>query len=211
MADYNPQQVVGEWGEEGVRVLFDLKVADPQGRGNVPDLASREEAFYVEVKSSAFNNGGVINKGQLYRFDRIVNARRFYAFVFHSVTDNMRETFPTKADLLAALDLRSLYILPFSIVKAHFDGSKKRRTAKHDDFVQLNEAQARAIFDQDRKTWARLNLMLFAQRGLTGGIGEYKAIIPHKKGVRQHRNIHIVTREGHLEKELLASFHPELL
>lgn len=194
MADYNPQQVVGEWGEKRVSALFDLVRNDPRDGWNVPDLIARGEPFYVESKASAFNNGGVINKRQLYRFDSLVNMKRFYAFLFHSVTDNMRETFPTQADLLEALDPRSLFLFPFSVVRAHFETSKVRQTPRHDDFVQLNEAQARAIFDKDRETWVRLGL----------DSGNYEVVSLEGK-------VHVMTRGTDLRRELRRSFHPENL
>ena len=59
---YNPQQVVGDFFEDRVSKILNLRRIDINAEGNVPDLASKDGSFYVEVKASAFSNGGVIKK-----------------------------------------------------------------------------------------------------------------------------------------------------
>jgi hypothetical protein len=90
--------------------------------------------------------------------------------------------------LRAALDLRSLYVFPFTIVKAHFEHSHKRTNPYHDTFVQLCESRAKAIYDGDRSAWSNLGLRK----------SSYRFISPHEK-------LHLVTREGYLEKEIIKS------
>lgn len=190
---YNAKNIVGDFFEERVMKIFDLIRTDPNQTGILPDLASRDGSFYVEVKSSAYYNGGVINERQLLGFDEMVNARRFYAFVYHSIR-NMEKNYPTGEELRDALDLRSIYMFPFSITMAHFNKSHKRTPPNHDCFVQLNESFAGSIFNHDAGAWEHLEL-------------ENKEYVPSKP----HEKVHILTREGNLEKEILESFHPEFV
>ncbi len=191
---YNTTQIVGDFFERKVGRIFDLERTDPNALGVVPDLISKDGSFYVEVKASAYNNGGVINRGQLYRFDKGIDVRRFYAFAYHPIAGHMQRDYPTAKGLRRALDLRSLFLFPFSITKAHFENSKKRRHPKHDDFVQLRESLAKKIFGLDEEVWEHLGL----------GKESYKITRPHEK-------IHIITREGYLEQQILDLFHPELI
>jgi hypothetical protein len=187
---YNPQNIVGDFFEEKVMQLFDLIRTDRKRLGNVPDLMSKDCSFYVEVKASAYNNGGVINKTQLFRFDKEIDIRRFYAFVYHSISRDMQKDYTSKKELRKALDLKSLYLFPFSIAKAHYKNSKPRTHPKHDDFVQLKESLAQKMFAKEAEAWQHLGL----------DDGEYKTIQLHKK-------IHIVTKQGYLEQQILDSFH----
>jgi len=191
---YEPRLVVGAFFEQKLIEIFDWKLADTKNEGEVPDLVSRDGSFFVEVKASAYNNGGVIKRTQLYTFDRSVRVRRFYAFAYHSISRlvSMAKEYPTEEKLREALDLRSLYLFPFSIVKAHFEKSRKRTNPRHDDFVQLRESLAQKIFDSDEETWARLGL---PRR-------KYRMTQPHEK-------VHIITREGYLENEILESLRLE--
>jgi hypothetical protein len=191
---YNPQKVIGDFFEERLMQLFDLARSDPEMSGSTPDLAARDGSFFIEVKASAYNNGGVINKSQMRGFDKRTGVRRFYAFAYHSVAGCMQEEYPTADELMGSLDIRSLYIFPFSVVKAHYECSKPRTHPRHDDFVQLRESQARRIFSRDPGTWAKLRL----------NADEYRTTEPHER-------VHIMTRAGYLENELLDSFHPELI
>jgi hypothetical protein len=191
---YDAKHVVGDFFEQKVMGLFDLVRTDQNMLGVVPDLISRDGSFYVEVKASAYDNGGVINKTQLYRFDEEIFIRRFYAFAFHSINRHMQRGYPTENGLRSALDLRTLFLFPFSVTKAYFEKSKKRVHPKHDDFVQLRENLARKIFEGHRDTWEYLGLRQ----------EEYKKAKPHEK-------IHILTRNGYLEQQILDSFHPEFL
>lgn len=188
---YNPQQVVGAFFEKKIMQLFDLTKADIKNNGNVPDLISKDLSFFVEVKASAYDNGGVINKTQLYRFDKNINLRRFYAFAYHSLSRGtcLKKTFP-KADLLIqSLDLRSLYLFPFSLVKAYFESSKKRENPNHDTFVQLRESMADRIFKKDEEIWEKFDL----------NQNKYQTISLSEK-------VHLITNQGNLEKQILESF-----
>lgn len=186
------RMIVGDLFEKKVKNLFDL--SDKTGFNISPDLISKEGSFYVEVKASSYVNGGVINKKQLSKFDKKINTRRFYAFTYHSLWKNMRKDYSTEKNLIKALDLRSLFLFPFSVVKAYFDNSYKRINSGHDIFVQLIESKATKIFEKDKDTWAHLGL----------NYNNYKTASPHEK-------IHILTRNGHLEQTILSTLHMESL
>jgi|GEM_PF-3201001 len=189
---FEPREVVCGVFEKKVTQMFNLEWADVRDLGHVPDLISKDKTFFVEVKAAAYDNGGVINMGQLRRFDKEVMVRRFYAFPYHSVNRGQAHRFPTEEALRDALGLRSLYLFPFSVVKAHFNASWKIRNPKHDDYVQLRESLANRIFGKDAEAWRKLCL----------DPSQYKMAKPHEK-------IHIVTRDGYLEQQLLNSFNPE--
>jgi len=184
---YNTQKAVGDFFENRVIQLFDLQ----RSGGELPDLTSRKRKFFMEVKASAYTNGGVINQGQIQRFNQEINIRRFYAFAYHSIGKNMGRSYATREALEADLDLRSLYIFPFSIVFSYFNASDKRRTPFHDTFVLMREKTAEKIFLEDAETWKKLELKT----------EDYKMIQPHKR-------VFIITRQGNLEQELLNSFRP---
>jgi hypothetical protein len=176
--------------EKRVAKIFGLVFPDKKYQDIWPDLISKDGSFLVEVKASSYVNGGVINKKQLNKFDKQTNKRRFYAFPYHSITKDMGKNYPTKKALEEALDLKSLFLLPFSIVKSHFDNSHKRETPHHDTFVQLIESKAENIFGGNKKTWTHLKLCY----------DYYKPISPHKR-------IHILTKNGYLEEKILSSFN----
>jgi len=190
---YHPQNLVGDFFENKLIKLFDLVRLD-SNRGINPDLASKDNSFFVEVKASSYLNGGVINKGQLYRFDRIVDTKRFYAFAYHSIIKNMQKDYPTKEKLEDVLDLKSLFIFPFSIIKSYFEHSKPQKHPKHDDFYQLKERFAKGIFNFDEIMWKYLDL----------DKKEYQ-------GISLNENIHVMTNQGKFEQAFLNSFHPEFL
>lgn len=183
---YSPQRVVGDFFEAKLMRIFDLSKSQTE---ELPDLVSRRKNFFMEVKASACTNGGVINKGQLERFDEEINVKRFYAFAYHSIIKNMGRNYATKDSLEDDLDLRSLYVFPFSIVFSYFQNSNKRKTPLHDTFVLMREKTADRIFSGEPETWKNLKL----------DIRQYKMARPHKK-------VRIITRNGNLEKELLNSF-----
>lgn len=185
--------IIGNFFEQKVMQLFDLTRKDRNSGGIIPDLISNDGSFLIEVKASAYDNGGVINKGQLYRFNKENYPRRFYAFAYHSL-HNINKNYFEEQQLRGSLDLKSLYLFPFSIVKAHFQMSKKLTNPKHDDFVQLRENFAEEIFKGDEKAWKHLNL----------NFEDYKQAKPHNK-------INILTRGGFLERKILDSFHAESL
>ncbi len=68
MSIYYPQTIIGDFFEERVEQIFDLVRIDKKMQGNVPDLKSKDNSFYIEVKASRYDNGGVIRKNQLFRF-----------------------------------------------------------------------------------------------------------------------------------------------
>jgi len=189
---YDPREVVRSVFEEKVSRIFSLEWADVRNLGHVPDLVSRDRSFFVEVKAAAYDNGGVINMGQMRRFDMNVMSRRFYAFAYHSINRGKMKDFPTEEGLRQALIMRSLYLFPFSIVKAHFEKSWKISNPKHDTYVQLRESLARKIFEKDAETWSRL--------GLDPNL--YNMARPHDR-------IFITTRNGYLEQQLLDSLKTE--
>src|SRR3989338_10928957 len=194
---YDTRRIIGKFFEHKVIQLFDLVIADSEDSGRVPDLISRDGSFYVEVKSSAYNNGGVINENQLNRFNKKIqakNSRRFYAFGYHSITKNIQEQFPTEQELSEALSIRSLYLFPFSIVRAYFSHNTKINTPKHQSFVQLREKQAERIFTRDEDIWRCLRLNPKYYRPLN-----------------LHDKVKIMTRNGRLEQQILDSFHPEFI
>jgi hypothetical protein len=194
---YDSRRVIGKFFEHKVIQLFDLAIADSEDSGRVPDLVSRDGSFYVEVKSSAYNNGGVINENQLNRFNKKIQAktsRRFYAFVYHPIAKNIQEQFPTEQELSEALSIRSLYLFPFSIVRAYFSHNPKIKTPKHQSFVQLRENQAQRIFAGDEDIWQCLRLNP-----------------KHYRPLNLHDKVKIMTRNGHLEQQILDSFHPEFI
>ena len=100
---YHTTKIVGDFFEQEVMRLFRLVRTDPNASGILPDLVSGDNSFFVEVKASAYNNGGVINRGQLYRFDKDVDRRRFYAFAFHPISRHMQRDYPTEKKLRSAL------------------------------------------------------------------------------------------------------------
>ena len=191
---YNVRLAVGDFFEQKLMQLFDLTRIDLSAEGSVPDLISKDSSFYVEVKSSSYNNGGVIKEKQLYAFDHIINARRFYAFVYHSIRKDVQKQYPTERQLKRALDLRSLFLFPFSIAKAHFENSQKRDYLTNDYFVQLREALAKKIFEKDPLAWKHLQL----------NPKNYKHSQPHEK-------VRILTKQGNLEKQILSSLNPKFL
>ena len=189
---YDPRGVVGDWGESIVRNAFCLEETDSD---DLPDLVSQDGSFYVEVKTTAFNNGGVIKGRQLVKFDENVNAKRFYAFVFHPLTGNMGRTYINEERLWAALSLQSLYIIPYSVVTAHFDASKKKPYPPDDVFVQLHEKHAKHIFSGDYGIWkVSLNLA------------------PSQYSMKElHERVKLITRNGNLEDEIVNSFDPKVI
>jgi len=181
----DPREIVGSFFEKKVADLFALRKADQSNSGDLPDLVSADGCFFVEVKASAYNNGGVIKKAQLLRFDSTINRRRFYAFAYHSIGKNMQKRFPTRKRLEAALDLRSVYLLPFSIVLTYFDRSKKRINQKYGEFVQLRESVAGQIFTLQDEAWTRLHLNRV----------DYMT-------TKLHERVYVMTRKDHLLKDI---------
>ena len=191
---YDPRKVVGDFFEEKLRLLLNLNRYDDRGNGSVPDLISKSNSFYMESKASAFNKGGMIKEKQLLKFNEERGIRRFYAFGYHSIVNGRLARYKDEDRLRNSLDLRSLYIFPFSIVMAYYEHSKKIRAPNNGFYIQLREQDARNIFSGKKRVWENLDL----------DIADYK-----KRNL--HPKIHLITREGHLEQEILNSFNPEFL
>ena len=191
---YDPRRIVGGFFEQNVMELFGLVRTDMEQAGTVPDLLSRDGSFFVEVKASSHSNGGVINKGQLYRFDDNIDKRRFYAFAYHSIARHMARDYPTEEELRAVLKMRSLFLFPFSVTKAYFEALPKKVTKGHDDFVQLKESDAKRIFYKDNDIW------------------NYIGLRPEDYGYEKpHESVHIITRGDYLKDEILYSLDLKLL
>ena len=186
----DPREVVGTHFEKLVKNIFNLLEPDSREYGLMPDLTSREGSFDVEVKASSYTNGGVINEKQLMGFNNFNEVKRFYAFAYHSITKNMKKKYPTADKLKDALELKSLYLFPLSIVKAHFETSKKRKPKNHDAFVSLKEKHAKEIFELEKGIWNRLKL----------NQDDYNLVQPHD-------NVYIVTKFKFAEEEILNSFN----
>ncbi|MBW3002657.1 hypothetical protein KY338_05860 [Candidatus Woesearchaeota archaeon] len=191
---YDPRKTVGNWGEAIVREAFNLVSTENE---ELPDLISKDGSFYVEVKTSAYNNGGIIKGKQLARFDEQVNKRRFYAFAFHqiSIAVRLKKKYCTTGKLYTALTLKSLYLLPFSVVMAHFDASKKKPYKGEDVFVQLNEKQAEHICSGDYGIW-RVSLQLLP--------------ISYSR-CRLHEKVQVITKDGALEHRIKKAFNPKVI
>ena len=191
---YDPRRIVGDFFEQRVMELFGLIRTDVEQVGDVPDLVSRDGSFFVEVKASSHSNGGVINKSQLCRFDDQIDKRRFYAFAYHPIAKHMARDYPTKEELRDALEMRSLFLFPFSVTKAYFEASRKKSPSGHDVFVQLKESDAKRIFYQDNDIWNYIGLRP----------EDYSYENPHEL-------VYIVTSGSYLKDEILYSLDLKLL
>lgn len=191
---YDPRKTVGDWGEAIVWNAFDLEPTDNQ---ELPDYESKKGSFFVEVKTSAFNNGGIIKGKQLAKFDEHVNKRRFYAFVFHqiSIATRLRKTYQATGRLYTALTLKSLYLLPFSVVRAHFDASKKKPYMHNDVYVQMDEKQAEQIFSGEYKLWK-------TRLGLSPTAYSRKEL---------HERVRLITNNRALESRIKKAFNPAVI
>ena len=177
------RKVIGNFFEEEVMRIFSLERADILSEGNVPDTRAKDKSFYVEVKASSYTNGGVITSRQLDRFDKEINSKRFYAFCYHSITKHLERDYKTEKLLTNALDLKSLYLFPFSIVKSHYINSNKRGCSSIPFvYVQLKESDASRIFQKDNETWEKLRLEA----------KDYDFF--------QKKNLYVVTRQGKLDE-----------
>ena len=192
MVYYNPRNVVGTFFEQKTKRIFDLLESDAGHLKKSPDLMSKDRSFYVEVKASAYDNGGVINEGQIRKFKNEIKERRFYAFLFHSITKDMSKRYSNATRLITSLDLKSLYLFPFSIVLAHFENSEIKTTSSHDGYVQLNEERAKKIFEKNAEFWKHL------------GLNPENYIMK-----TLHEKVFLVTKEGYLEDKIIGLFNPK--
>ena len=106
----------------------------------------------------------------------------------------MQSRYPTDRRLRKELDLRSLYLFPISIVVAHFNNTHKRKHSSADRFVQIKERFATNVYRRKTNTWQHLGLEQ----------GDYSFLQPHER-------VHILTRRGYLERQILESFSPEFV
>ena len=151
----NTQQFIGNYFEDLLARMFRLKRVDSNFSHKEPDLSNEE--FCIEVKSSKYDNGGVIKRRQL-RYLENFHLECLYAFPYHELKTPVRKYYPSDRALLRAISLRSLYIFPLDVVKARYETSYKRPYPTGDDFVQIRESLASGIFDDDADIWKRLHL-----------------------------------------------------
>ncbi len=201
---WNPSNVVGDYFERRISRLFGLIRMDVNEEGLVPDFRARDQSFYVECKASSrkSSSGGVIKGEQISRFLDEIEQRRFYALAFHPIIDKMVSAYPTARRLKNALaktsDQVEYFIFPFSVICAFYVSKKPRYKyrdrKKREPFTTLSYNEARRIFSLDTEYFASLGLdpKQYQQREL-------------------HERVHILTRQGRLEAELVKSFHPEFL
>lgn len=188
---YDPKRVVGDVFEAKVATIFDLKRVDSRQIGRNPDLVSKDGKFSVEVKAGGKDNCAVIRGNQIIRFnDDTTNTRRFYALAYHAV-EGIEKRGISKKQLRRELQLIALYLFPFSVVWAHYQHSPKKLYSDNDDYVPLKRIEAQKIFEGNLVSWSRLGI----------DYSLYQTIIPHRK-------IFIMTKQGNLEKEILASLNP---
>jgi len=180
---YNVQKVVGDFFEDFIENLFDLIPSESE---DLPDKMAKDGSFFVEVKSGSYKNCCVIKKNQLFRYDKEINQRRFYAFCFHSLDGKLKDKYATSNLLKKDLSLKSAYLFPFSVVFAHYHSSTINRYPGDDFVVKMRKNNAFNIFNLNSNEWKRLDL----------DKSRYKIKKPFKK-------INIMTREGHLERKLL--------
>jgi hypothetical protein len=151
----NTQQLIGDYFEDLLSLMFKLKRIDRNFSHKEPDLHG--DTFDVEVKSSRFTNGGVIKGWQLeYLENRSIDCP--YAFPYHELNTPISEHYATERALLRAVYLRSLYIFPISVVRARYDTGYRRPYPTGDDFVQIRESLAKDIFSGKSWIWKTLNL-----------------------------------------------------
>ena len=199
MKKYSPPRIVGDYFEIKIAETFDLVRIDIARDGNIPDLRARDGSFYMECKASSVDrtHGGVVKGKQLVRFLEEINKRRFYAFAYHVVTENMQENYPTARRLRNQFSRTShqvqYFVFPFSIVLAFYLLKPKsyKDLARKEPFVKLSYKQAQLIYSLDEE---------FLRLGLDPR--EYKQ-------KELHERVHLLTRQGNLEDRLVNSFHPE--
>jgi hypothetical protein len=94
----------------------------------------------------------VIKIPQLNRFSELEGAPRFFIFGYHSLK-YIFYTYSSEEKLIEALDTRSIFIFPFSVVHTYVNSSKVKQTPKHSDFVQLIESKANKIYNKEQEMW----------------------------------------------------------
>jgi hypothetical protein len=182
------RRIVGGWFEEKISRILNLRKTNGIDE---PDRISKDGKFYVEAKASSYLNGGVIKREQLEKFNGLINAKRFYAFGYHSITKNMMRDYNTEKSLRTALDknFKSVYLFPFSIVKAFYENSKESFVPGHFSYVLMREHHAKEIFLYDLAIWDKLKL-------------DY-----NKYGFYARWKINIMTNQRNLEKDIVDSLN----
>ena len=151
----NTQQLIGDYFEDLLSRMFGLKRVDQNFSHKEPDLS--DETFCMEVKSSRFDNGGVIKGWQL-KYLGELKLDCLYAFPYHELNVPIWEHYSSDRGLRRALSLKSLYIFPLSVVKAQYDTGYKRPYPTGDDFTQIRESLAEMIFAGNSEIWKKLHL-----------------------------------------------------
>jgi hypothetical protein len=194
---YSPQRVIGKYFEDNMLKLFGCL-----RRSDIFDLESKNGTFYVEVKSSAYDNGGVITVDQLKRYEKFNDVPRFYFLPYHNLPtkrSKITESFDKPAKLRKALRLEHFFIFPYSIVDAYEKyletNGKIRKTNSHGDFVQMRLSKTRNIFNRNSTEWDDLGL----------DCNDYDFQDDH--GIQIVSN----TKYNHLVNELMDSMHPDVL
>lgn len=184
LRNYDSKQVIGTYFEKKTMDIFGLKQTKNK---RLPDLISEDDSFYVEVKASAWNN--VIKEKQLMEHLKIIPQKKFYAAWFHNIWNASDYS---KNELISALDCSSkkVYLLPISIIKAHFDNGLVEYHPSKKNFVRLRRNHAKKIFSGDAEFWENIKL----------DIKEYKKIQPYA-------GMFIITKNGTLEERILDSIH----
>jgi hypothetical protein len=136
-------------------------------------------------------NGGVIKREQLEKFNGLINAKRFYAFGYHSITKNMMRDYSTEKELVKALEknFRSAYLFPFSIIRAFYENSTQSFVPGHFTYVSMREHHANEIFLYDYAMWEKIKLD------------------SNKYGFYAIKKLSIMTYQGNLEKEITDSIN----
>jgi len=153
----NTQQFIGNYFEGLLSKMFNLERGDRNFSHKEPDLIGN--TFVMEVKSSRFDNGGVIKGRQLKYLESTYFNDCLYAFPYHELRTPIWKHYPAERSLKRALGLKSLYIFPFSVAKARYEtGYRRPYRYTGDDFVQINESLAAKIFASDKTIWEKLQL-----------------------------------------------------
>jgi len=189
---FNIQQTVGMFFENLVAELLGLEILDNNMSEKLPDLKDKKERFFMEVKASRFDNGGVVKGWQLEEHKNFMPC--FYAFAFHEAEKPMNQYYPTKKSLENDLYLRSLYIFSFDIVEAQYTRFNKRPYKTGDDFSQIKESLASNIFQGKKRVWNKLKLTF----------EDYCE-------VQQGGNVFVMAKDKSQIEMILENYHPEVL
>ena len=197
---YSVSKAVGRYYEKKLAKIFGLIRLGGSDKDKVPDLATKTRDFYLESKASQRSNGGVIKKTQLLYFDKVYHCP--YAFSYHPLK-HIAKRFTKKELLFTELNKNQnylgTYIFPIEIVKSFYPLQREDTMKypeypdrKNDDYVQMTENEAKAIFDGKKNIWNMLGLKPT----------RFKKAEPHEK-------IHILYRKQHTLDSLMDNFNPK--